>query len=221
MTQKNKRTFTHLLISKTFYVFLFACLALVIYGIYVYVQDSAPPSTPALTVIEENSGSIPENQKQESEFPEIVENFQNLDKQIELQVKTDLMKEELMQAGELAPTLSSPMSMNISFSNYNSAQETFSVGVIVVNDQTMRISNCSLIIQANPDQTASQTTDIIGQRGASGCRFTDIVLDNLPAPTPSIPWIVSIHGNDVTNNRLIALERNIVSMNDLGNLINN
>ena len=221
MLSNNKRTFTNSLISKVFLVLIMACLALIAYGVYMYVQDHKDSNVPTLTSTE-SLDSLSESTKQEIE-PESAESFQNLDDQIKHNAKANLMVvEKIMQDEEDLTNISATIAMDISFSSYDPIKRTFNVGIVFMNDQAMSINNCSLEIQVDSSQIASQETDVVGQYGASGCRFNDVVLNlnNLPEPSQLRPWRVTIKGNNQENHELATLERNILSINDLAALIN-
>ena len=200
--------------SKFFFIFILACLGLIAYGAYTYVQDRNSSNTS--TVEEENDTPLTSTIE---DSPEIIEGFQKLDEDIERDTKTNLAKEE-MESEE--PDVSSiPPVMNISFSYYNQSQGIFSIGIIFANNQSLEINNCILEIYIKNSQALNQRTKVVGQNNANGCRFNNISLKTLAPPSQTNPWKITLKGNNLFDNTLATLEKEILSLNDLSNLINN
>ena len=209
-------------INKTFSLFIVACLLLTIYGIYIYIQDSNDSSVPAPT--QTPIGNIPAADTEESTGTEEEppENFQVLDERVENDVKTNLSEEATRSPEEdIIKSTTAPITMSVSFSNYDQDKETLKIGLMFINDQEKIVSSCSLEITAHSEQITFQKSNIIGQRGISGCHFNNINLGDLPEPSQSAPWRIIVQGNNAVDQNLVSLERDVFSIMDLNNLINN
>ena len=212
----NRPSSARSMINKFFYIFIIACLLLTAYGIYVYVQDSNASIVlePRETIVEDS----PVTELKEEEAPE---NFQVLDKRVETDVKTSLLEKTTEhQKEESLIDTHDPIIMDVSFSRYNQSQETFSAGFVLINDPEKIVSSCSLQIKTDAEQMTLQKSNIIGQHGVSGCRFNDIALSDLPAPSQTSPWKIIVQGNNTLDQNLVTLERDVFSTADLNNLIN-
>ena len=210
-------------INKTFWLLVLICSGVVAYGAYVYIQDINESDRLRAIQTDSNSESV-QTLGTEEETPvsstdtEEEAAFERLDDEVELSVKTNLALsiDEASSSG-----VPKEMTMDISFSSYDQAEQTYSLGIIFANDDTNTISSCSLEIQASPEDTATQTVQTVNQRNASGCRFNNVILDSLPDPSNANPWRIVIVGFDNSHSTVISLERNVSSLANLNNLINN
>ena len=209
-------------INKTFWLLVLICSGVVAYGVYVYIQDinesdrlraiqtdSTTESVQLTETEEETSVSSADTEEEAA--------FEQLDDEVELSVKTNLA----LSIDKTSPSdVPREMTMDISFSSYNQTEQTYSLGVIFTNSGAGTVDSCSLEIQASPENTATQTVQSVNQRNAGGCRFNNITLDSLPDSSTIEPWRIVIKGFDSSLNTIISLERDVSSLADLNNLIN-
>ena len=195
-----------------------------------YVQDSND-STEPLTGSEDAGFSLNPDDRRDAglgddgeaggEGQNQDENFQQFDEDVANEIKSNLSGEEERKPGESGSSENTNMSnidVEISFSLYNQDQQSLSVGLIFINDESMQVNSCSLKIQASSGQTNSQKPNIPGQHGASGCRFDNISLLSLGEPSRIDPWKITILGNNASGQSLVTLEKDVTSVADLSNL---
>lgn len=201
--------------------FILACVLLVGYGVYVYVQDSKSSPLPVdKTPAVAGKNSPEEEPADATEREETPGNsLEALDEELESETKAKLAEEI-----EEKPSYSSPgasqVAMEISFSNHDSVAETLTIGFVFVNDKEKNLSSCSLEVTSGLSRITTQRSNIIGQHATSGCRFNNISLTALPDPSTANPWTIIVHGNDAVGNSLVSLKRSVYSIEGLGSLIN-
>ena len=208
-------------INKLLILLAFVCLGIALFGAYTYVQDMRASDAVRLTASNEKasgqSNETPEEDKLEEEAgdDEKEESFEDLDNEIESQVKLSLL--ESVSDQEAATPQSTPI-MNISFNSYNPDKQAYSLGVVFVKEEGA-VKSCSLVIQSNKGNVSSQATKTAGQRDVSGCRFNDVELVSLAMPSKISPWRIIIRGHGSDGQAVVSLERNVLSTADLNSLL--
>ena len=208
--------------NKIFILIIIACLGIVAYGIYMYIQDvnqsdklhalNKAEDSKIVTLPEEGGIGDSESTDEGSET-----SFEDLDNEVADQAKTTLLQSATQ---EPASADLEAMTMSISFSSYDQEEQALSLGVVFTNNINL-VSSCSIEIQASPDHTITQTVQIVEQRSTSGCRFNNISLSSLPSPSGDNPWQITVQGQNNFNLALTSLERDVTSLTELNNLIIN
>ena len=198
------------------------CSGVVAYGVYVYIQDINESDRLRTVQTDSTVEKIEPVETEDDDLPSLADTeeaaFEQLDSEVEASVKTNLA-----QSIDETPssTTDREMTMSVSFSSYDQAERTYSLGVIFTNNDVAAVSNCSLEIQASLEDSVTQTVQSIDQRNASGCRFNNVALDELPDPSGSNPWSIAIKGFNDSNPDVISLEKNVSSLVALNNLVGN
>ena len=208
--------------NKIFIILTMACLGIVAYGIYMYIQDinqsdklhelKKAEDSKIVTLPEEDSIGDSESIDEGSET-----SFKDLDNEVADQAKTTLLQSATQ---EPASADLEAITMSISFSSYDQEEQALSLGVVFINNINL-VSSCSIEIQASPDHTITQTVQIVEQRSTGGCRFNNISLSSLPSPSSDNPWQITVQGHNNFNLALTSLERDATSLTELNNLIIN
>ena len=206
--------------NKIFISLIIACLGIVAYGIYMYIQDvnqsdklhalNKAENSKIVTPAEEDGIGSSESTDEGSET-----SFEDLDNEVADQAKTTLLQSATQ---EPASADLEAMTMSISFSSYDQEEQALNLGVVFINNINL-VSGCSIEIQASPDHTITQTVQIVEQRSTSGCRFNNISLGSLPSPSGDNPWQITVQGHNNFNLALTSLERDVTSFTELNNLI--
>ena len=209
--------------NKLLLLLAFVCLGVALFGAYTYMQDMRASDAARLEANKENSSTpqeealdtIPgESGVGEGESSE-EDGFANLDNEIENQVKNSLLEDN--QAQQATTPQNTPVIMNISFNAYSPDKQTYSLGVTFVGDEN--VSSCSLTMQSSAGNISSQAPKTPGQHGVSGCRFSNVDLSSLSAPSKTDPWRMLIKGHREDGQIVTSLERNILSATDLNSLL--
>ena len=208
--------------NKIFIILTMACLGIVAYGIYMYIQDinqsdklhelKKAEDSKIVTLPEEDSIGDSESIDENSET-----SFEDLDNEVADQAKTTLLQSATQ---EPASADLEAITMSISFSSYDQEEQALNLGVVFINNINL-VSSCSIEIQASPDHTITQTVQIVEQRSTSGCRFNNISLSSLPSPSSDNPWQITVQGHNNFNLALTSLERDATSLTELNNFIIN
>ena len=198
-------------------LFIFACLALIGYGVYMYVQDSQ--TTPEESAASEEGETPSGNSEAEtgsatgSEADPAAEQFQELDTTLAEQTKKDLETTP-------APTENNAHlpEISIAFSIYS--EEALSLGASFAKTSEIADS-CLLTIQAG-NQSLEKSIAAISQPQMQGCRFNSLDLSQLTAgPSTATPWRLTIAAYDDQDVRITkTLSKNITSLSSLNNLNN-
>ena len=203
------------------FLLVMGCLALIGFGTYVYVQDSndsslAGPADAGRTAI------TLDGQEQEAAAAETPDQkFEEFNNRMESGVKTNLSEEKAGSEGIGAESADSRRpAINVSFSVFSESRNSFSAGLVIVNDLDREVASCSLTIEARAGQVSAQEDNIAGQHGVSGCRFDNIPLSGLSDPGQTNPWKVVIQGIDANDQAVATLRRDLISASDLNNLVN-
>ena len=198
------------------------CLGVALFGAYTYIQDMRASDTARMEANKEDSSppeEAPSTTPEESGVGEgegsEEDGFANLDNEVENQVKNSLLEDDQTQQATTPQNI--PVVMNISFNAYSPDKQTYSLGVTFVGDGS--VSSCSLTIQSGAGNISSQAPKTPGQHGVSGCRFSNVDLSSLSAPSKTNPWRMLIKGHRDDGQVVTSLERNILSATDLNSLL--
>ena len=207
--------------NKLFTILTIACLSVVAYGVYMYIQDvNESDKLHELNKAQKDAETLELSEEDGIEGSEAAENpaanFETLDNEIADRAKTTLLQLEAQEPGSADLE---KIAMSISFSSYDQEEQALSLGVVFYNSANL-ISNCSIKIQASAGNTIAQTVQIVEQRNTSGCRFNNISLSTLPLPSNDNPWQITVKGRNNSNLAITSLERDITSLAELNALIN-
>ena len=184
-------------------------LGVISYGTYTYIQDSRQRADSVIA--SQKIVEVVEETEDDTETTDTEQTITTLNTQV-----VDRTKLNLIEATEVTPT-TNPLTVRVMFSRFNEKTSAFSLAATFTNGVDGDLNSCVLTIRVN-DQSIPQTVDVIQQPGITGCRFNNLDLSTLPAPTTTNPWLITLNGQNEAGRTLISLERSIATFTNLTNI---
>lgn len=212
--------------SGLFKLFILACLIFVGYGVYVYIQDaqdnqlsSEASQNDESTTDEADSEETALSEEEQTSGIAIDDSFQQLDRQVERDIKDKLIQE--MDTETPAPSTNpSNGFISVTFSQYDQAEETLSMGIGFNAETGDDVETCQIVIQSGSHSVQQQTPARNQSDSSGGCRFNNINLSALPDPSISQAWQIKISIQDRNGEDLSVLNKPLHSITDIDNLNN-
>ena len=182
-------------------IFIVLGIIFIIFGVFIYIQDSQKRSqSPDETGIENQE----KDQDAKIAVDEAKIEVEHLNQQLEKEVKTETSEEPKEKPAQKVEAFINNMS-------YDASSSILRLGLSFDSAIT---THCSFSLSGGGQKSVSKRVQAVNAGGRQGCSFNNLDLSSLPTPTTASPWkMLVIVQKD--NQELSRLEKTIISTGDL------